>query len=94
MKLKIIILILILVLITGCNLANVTVSETISCEGCSDKFFSWKSITECKPICEEQFEESKGSIIFGTEVKELAGYQKHIQVSNGVKTVSCICKYK
>lgn len=94
MKGKIIILILILVLITGCNLANVTVSETIPCNNCSDKLLSWKSITECKPICEERFKEAKGSIIFGTEVKELTGYQKHIQLSKGVKTVSCICKYK
>ncbi len=91
---KIIILILILVLITGCNLANVTVSETIPCNNCSDKLLSIKSLTECKPICEEQFQKSKGSIIFGTEVKEFAGYQKNVQLSKGVKTVSCICKYK
>jgi hypothetical protein len=90
---KIILLILIIVFVNSCKLP-MTVSETIPCNNCSDKLLSIKSLTECKSICQEQFEKSKGSIIFGQEVTKLTGYKKSIHWSNGVKTISCVCSYK
>lgn len=86
----IILLILTLILVTSCTLQS-TMLDSVPCEDCSSSLLKF---AECEPICRERFEEVKGTTFFGQEVKEFAGYQKNIQLSNGVKTISCVCKYK
>jgi len=76
--------------ITGCKIESI--QEIIPCENCSSKLLDFN---ECKPICEARFEEAKGGVIFGQEIKTFKGYKKNVKwdLRTKEKTVSCICIY-